>query len=396
MAAGHLILQSDWDSVLRENNGAVWITFKKPDSKSVYGDLKSHGISTNNQPYVTASDNFQVVDLGSKSITLKYDSEAESCQCKFQGPVVTFSSLHAKNKAVQCLDVTSGGLAVSCDTEGKLLVWETSSGEIRRKLEGHIADVYTCRFFPSGIVILSGGADMMLKIWCAQTGKCAATLSGHKQAITDTAIIEKGRNVISCSKDGTAKLWDCGTQSCITTFECSSGVITSSALKAPNSVVDLGTLSHQPNDREMLTEGKLLLITTENGSLQGYGVQTRSKVFDVRIDDALNCCTFVRDYDMIAGTQDGRIVAYDIRNMSHQLCSVLLGRGPVLSSLNTSQGLFITSGDGSVTCLDSQYNSVLDLTGSDCEPIYKLVFSGTHYYTACRDGCIRKYAMQNS
>lgn len=45
---------------------------------------------------------------------------------------------------------------------------------------GHCADVYTCRFFPSGIVVLSGGADMQLKIWSAETGKCAATLIGHR------------------------------------------------------------------------------------------------------------------------------------------------------------------------------------------------------------------------
>lgn len=45
---------------------------------------------------------------------------------------------------------------------------------------GHCADVYTCRFFPSGIVVLSGGADMQLKIWSAETGMCAATLIGHR------------------------------------------------------------------------------------------------------------------------------------------------------------------------------------------------------------------------
>ena len=50
---------------------------------------------------------------------------------------------------------------------------------MQRRLEGHYGDVYTCRFFPSGIVILSGGADTQLKIWSAETGKCAATLTGH-------------------------------------------------------------------------------------------------------------------------------------------------------------------------------------------------------------------------
>lgn len=40
-------------------------------------------------------------------------------------------------------------------------------------------DIYSCRFFPSGIVVLSAGADMQLKIWAADTGKCPVTLKGH-------------------------------------------------------------------------------------------------------------------------------------------------------------------------------------------------------------------------
>ena len=43
--------------------------------------------------------------------------------------------------------------------------------------------MYTCRFFPSGVVVLSGGADTQLKIWSAETGQCAATLIGHTAGI---------------------------------------------------------------------------------------------------------------------------------------------------------------------------------------------------------------------
>jgi len=54
---------------------------------------------------------------------------------------------------------------------------------MQRRLEGHFGDVYTCRFFPSGVVVLSGGADTQLKIWSAETGQCAATLIGHTAGI---------------------------------------------------------------------------------------------------------------------------------------------------------------------------------------------------------------------
>lgn len=51
---------------------------------------------------------------------------------------------------------------------------------LQRDLSGHHGDVTTCRFFPSGLVVLSGSTDMQLKVWSAETGQCAATMIGHK------------------------------------------------------------------------------------------------------------------------------------------------------------------------------------------------------------------------
>ena len=54
------------------------------------------------------------------------------------------------------------------------------SSPSQRKLEGHFGDVYSCRFFPSGVVVLTGGADTQVKVWSAESGQCAATLRGHQ------------------------------------------------------------------------------------------------------------------------------------------------------------------------------------------------------------------------
>lgn len=67
-------------------------------------------------------------------------------------------------------------------------------------LKGHGGPVYKCRFFPSGIVVLSAGADGSCRIWSAESGINPVTLKGHKMAIMDVSIVDKGRNVISVSK----------------------------------------------------------------------------------------------------------------------------------------------------------------------------------------------------
>ena len=43
---------------------------------------------------------------------------------------------------VTCLDVTPGGLAASCDTDGHLVVWTTDNGELRVRLSVIHVDRY--------------------------------------------------------------------------------------------------------------------------------------------------------------------------------------------------------------------------------------------------------------
>ena len=47
----------------------------------------------------------------------------------------------------------------------------------------------TCCFFPSGKVVLSGGADLRLKIWSTEDGSCPVTLKGHTGGLDRTLII---------------------------------------------------------------------------------------------------------------------------------------------------------------------------------------------------------------
>ena len=49
------------------------------------------------------------------------------------------------------------------------------------------------------------------------------------------------------------------------------------------------------------------------------------------------------------------------------------------------------SGDGSCFYMRETSSTVIELTGPDCDAVYKVVVEGDHVFTACRDGAIRKY-----
>ncbi|KAI0222285.1 Proteasomal ATPase-associated factor 1 [Lamellibrachia satsuma] len=376
-----IIVQADWDQVLQERCGTAWVAFRKPDKPGIYGELKSHGVTSSGFPKVSSADGFNV------------ESTTRDCgtvhRCSFLAPVVTYYSVHGLKKSVVDLAVTPGGLAVSCDSLGKMKVWTTDKGEVRRDLDGHLGDVYSCRFFPSGVVILSGSADMRLKIWSAETGQCAATLVGHQGGVNDTAIVDRGRNVVSVSSDGTARLWDCGSQTCLSVVSAGCGVIGGCAVGAPLS----GCLPPaQPADeKEVGTDGKMLLLACDNGHLLGHALQGGEKIFDVSCCDAVNCCTFVSDTLVVCGTQDGHIYLVDIRNTGVPLKIQSENRSAILSLLPSRQGVYISTGDGSCFYQNQHFETVTELTGPDIDSVYRVATDGCFLYTSSRDGTVRKY-----
>ncbi|KAK2155499.1 hypothetical protein LSH36_238g02048 [Paralvinella palmiformis] len=309
-----IIVQSDWDVALREDDGKTWVTYRNDATgKRVHGSIKCHAISSSGQPYVSATDGFSVEEISKKLLTVSYHNEDLAQACKFQAPHVTFATVHQLNKSVISMDVSPGGLAVSSDMQGNVNVWTTNNGEVRRQLCGHYGDVYTCRFFPSGVVILTGGADTQLKIWSAETGQC----------INDTCVVERGRNIVSVSRDGTARIWDCGSQTCVGVLGDLGGIVNGCSLGVTDREIDL----LQPEQRPS------------------------------------NC----------------------------PLQHIHESRAAILSLLPYRRGLFISTGDGSCFYISEDYKTDLELTGPDCDPVYRVVSDGSYLYSSCRDGLIRKY-----
>ncbi|KAM6290492.1 proteasomal ATPase-associated factor 1-like [Porphyrio hochstetteri] len=221
-------------------------------------------------------------------------------------------------------------------------IWQAANGEIRRLLGGHVCDVNCCRFFPSGLVVLSGGMDAQLKIWSAEDANCVVTFKGHKGGILDTAIVDRGRNVLSCSRDGTARLWDCGSSSCLGVIADCGSPVNGIAVGAADSSLNLGSPEKAPSEREVGTEGKILLLAREDKKLQGVGLQSRQLVFLFIGSNAFNCCTFLSSTYILAGTQDGNIYQLDVRNTNAPIQVIRRSGAPVLSLLPYRDG-FVAS-----------------------------------------------------
>ncbi|GFR20091.1 proteasomal ATPase-associated factor 1 [Trichonephila clavata] len=378
-----LSLQCDWNEVLREKNGTAWVSCKEYGKPGKHGKLTSVESSENILHSIEASDGFKVESITSISLCLSHKDP--NCKCEFFAPNKIFSGIH--QKSVLSLDVTQE-LGVSVCSENRLLIWNASTGSVLRNLEGHVWDVYYCSFFPSGVVVLSAGADMQIKIWSAVTGECPVTLTGHKAAITDAAIVERGRNIVTVSKDGTARLWDCGKSSCLHVLSEENGNINCCDVAPVD--IDVGASDTSPSDREVGTEGKLLLLGCETGYLKGVGLQSHKQIFQYQCDSAINCCCFISSNSVAFGTQDGKVWLFDLRARL-PVTVWEESTSPVLCLISLKNGVFCGRADGTCIYISFVSDRCIQLTGPGFDPVYCMAFNGHSIYTGSRDGAVRKY-----
>ena len=114
-------------------------------------------------------------------------------------------------------------------------------GPLTRTLEGHSGAVYSVVVSPDGKHAVSGSVCGTLKIWDLSTGNVIRTLEGD-MSVGAVAIFPDGKHVISGSWDDTLKIWDLSTGIEVTSFSGESQINAWSILPERNTIVG-GSLS---------------------------------------------------------------------------------------------------------------------------------------------------------
>ncbi|XP_026738669.1 proteasomal ATPase-associated factor 1 [Trichoplusia ni] len=375
-----ITIQCDWNDVIRLPKGEAWISSKILNEASIHDKLLTS--LSDGKVKINFSDNYQYISHGPLNLVVKHI--ASDLKVAFVAP----SKAHKiHKKAVLSVAVSSHSLAVSSCEEDKLLVWDSRTSEVSLDLKGHGGPIYKCKFFPSGIVVLSAGADGSCRIWSAESGINPVTLKGHAMAVTDICIIEKGRNVISVSRDGSAKLWDVGESNCLADVVEGHGQLNCCAIATTTDIAEVD------NEREVGTNNKLLIVGCESGLVVCAHVAKRGQTFAKQLDSACNTI-IVMDQSAIVGCSNGKITQLNLQNGSvmkewHESAS------PVQSMAVLTNHMYVVGRqDGTCTVLSLQegFSKLrVQLTGSDCDGIRDISFNGKWVFAGCRDSNVRKY-----
>lgn len=121
-----------------------------------------------------------------------------------------------------------GRIIASCSSDHTVKIWELSTGECIKTLEGHRDVVQTLAFCPTGSLIASGSADRTIRLWnlTENADSCRVELArnfvkvlhGHRQQISAIVFSIDGKSLASCDAES-IKVWDVESGECRYTFE---------------------------------------------------------------------------------------------------------------------------------------------------------------------------------
>ncbi|XP_069748532.1 PWP2 small subunit processome component [Narcine bancroftii] len=119
-------------------------------------------------------------------------------------------SLSISNQRIKSISINSSGdwIAFGCAGLGQLLVWEWQSESYVLKQQGHFNNMVTLSYSPDGQYLVTGGDDGKVKVWNTSSGFCIVTFTEHTSCVTEVTFNSTGYVVVSASLDGTVRAFD--------------------------------------------------------------------------------------------------------------------------------------------------------------------------------------------
>ncbi|BGP14079.1 SCF ubiquitin ligase complex subunit cdc4 [Rhodosporidiobolus nylandii] len=131
--------------------------------------------------------------------------------------------LGGHHHAVRAL-AAHGSTLVSGSYDMDVRVWDTMSGKLRHRLQGHTQKVYSVVYDHIREQCASGSMDGTVRLWSTATGECRRVLEGHTSLVGLLGLSH--RNLVSAAADWTLRIWDPESGECKHSLSAHQGAIT--------------------------------------------------------------------------------------------------------------------------------------------------------------------------
>ncbi|QIW99479.1 hypothetical protein AMS68_004997 [Peltaster fructicola] len=294
---------------------------------------------------------------------------------------------------VTCLLFDDDKILTGSD-DTKINVFDTKTGALRTKLEGHEGGVWALQY--EGDTLVSGSTDRSVRIWDIKTGRCLQVFQGHTSTVrclvilkpvqVDTApdgtpiMMPKEPLIITGSRDSTLRVWKLpqpGERSIIQT---------SPPANDRDNPYFLRTLSgHHNSVRAIAAHGDTLVSGSYDCTVRVWRISTgevqhrlqghTQKVYSVVLDHKRNRCisgsmdNLVKVWDLASGTAlfnlEGHTSLVGLLDLSHDRL-VSAAADSTLRVWDPESGVCkatLSAHTGAITCF--QHDGQKVISGSD-------------------------------
>jgi WD40 repeat protein len=96
----------------------------------------------------------------------------------------------------------TGRLLAGSAPDGRIVIWDTTSGRIVRYIPGHAGPATALVFSADGKLLASGGADKITRIWDVATGQENLSLPGHFEPVNKILFSRDGQRLTTATRQG--------------------------------------------------------------------------------------------------------------------------------------------------------------------------------------------------
>lgn len=89
--------------------------------------------------------------------------------------------------------------------DGKIIVWDTLSGDRQQTLIGHTSSIQCLQAHRN--MLISSDLDGLVKLWNMDDWTCSFTLEGHDSFVINFGISDDGEMLATAQSRGLFKIW---------------------------------------------------------------------------------------------------------------------------------------------------------------------------------------------
>ncbi|KAF9524130.1 hypothetical protein CPB83DRAFT_861801 [Crepidotus variabilis] len=276
---------------------------------------------------------------------------------------------------------SDGRHIISGSEDQSVRMWDASTGEELKVLNGHSGGVSSVAFSSDGKHIISGSVDKSVRVWDASTGeelKELKVLNCHSGGFTSVAFSSDGKHIISGSYDRYVRVWDASTGEELKVLNGHSGGVSSVAFSSDGKHIISGS-----DDKSVRVDGKHIISGSDDKSVRVWDASTGEelKVLNGHSRGVTSVAYSSDGKHIISGSYDKSLRVWDAS--TGEELKVLDHSAGVMSVAFSTDDKRIISGlfDGSVQVGDASTGKELKALNSHMNSVSSTAFSSDGQHT---------------